>query len=101
MIQRCTNPKHKFYKYYGGAGVKVCERWLTFENFLADLGKRPSPKHTLSRIADSGNYKKGNVVWGDRKHQEEQRKIKNQNQRVMDPFKMPMVPQGMLCQIQA
>jgi len=75
MIQRCTNPQ---WKNYGALGIKVCKRWLSFAKFLADMGKRPSPKHSLSRIADSGNYEPGNVVWGTRTHQEEQKRIKRE-----------------------
>ena len=78
MIRRCTNPQHKSWATYGGAGVKVCRRWLTYANFISDMGKRPSPKHSLSRLADAGDYKKGNVVWGTRAHQELQKRIKRQ-----------------------
>jgi hypothetical protein len=67
MVQRCTNPKHNRWDYYGGAGITVCDRWLGehgFEHFLSDMGERPSPKHSLSRYLDSGNYEPGNVEWG-------------------------------------
>ena len=73
MARRCSNPDNKS---YFGKGIKVCKRWLKFENFLADIGKRPSPKHSLSRLGDVGNYKPGNVVWGTRAHQAEQKRIK-------------------------
>ena len=62
MIQRCTNPKAPNYYLYGGAGVKVYERWLMFENFLDDLGGRPVGT-TIGRILDMGNYEPGNVFW--------------------------------------
>jgi hypothetical protein len=52
MVKRCTNPKHKDWPHYGGANppVTVCERWRDFRNFLADMGERPSPVHSLSRF---------------------------------------------------
>jgi hypothetical protein len=64
MIQRCTNPKHKNYDDYMGRGITVCERWLnSFADFLADVGLRPSPKHSLGRIDNNSNYEPSNVSW--------------------------------------
>jgi hypothetical protein len=65
MIQRCQNPRRKSYKHYGGRGIKVCERWHKFENFLADMGERPGPYHQLNRLNNDGNYEPGNVEWTD------------------------------------
>jgi hypothetical protein len=65
MIQRCENPSRKSYRHYGGRGIKVCERWHTFENFLADMGERPSPQHQLNRLNNEGDYEPGNVEWTD------------------------------------
>jgi hypothetical protein len=62
MIQRCTNPNKDNYPCYGGAGVTVCDRWKSFENFLADMGPRPAGT-TLGRFWDSGNYEPGNCAW--------------------------------------
>lgn len=62
MIQRCTNSKHVGYKWYGGRGVLVCEEWLKFENFLADMGERPEHM-TLDRNDPEGNYELGNCTW--------------------------------------
>lgn len=65
MIQRCTNSKSVHYSDYGGRGIKVCDRWLNdFESFLADMGKKPSDKHSLDRFPNvNGNYEKSNCRW--------------------------------------
>lgn len=63
MLQRCRNKNSTAYHNYGGRGIKVCERWLTFENFLADMGERPSPGHTVDRKDNDGNYEPGNCHW--------------------------------------
>lgn len=64
MKHRCQSPKAINYQTYGGKGVSVCERWAKFENFLADMGPRPSPRHTLDRYPNcAGNYELGNVRW--------------------------------------
>ena len=65
MISRCANPKVKCFERYGGRGIAVCDRWRSsFENFLADMGKRPSDKHSIDRYPDNdGNYETGNVRW--------------------------------------
>ena len=64
MKTRCTKPSHKDYPNYGGRGVTVCARWSeSFENFLTDMGPRPSPEHTLERRDNNGSYEKGNCVW--------------------------------------
>jgi hypothetical protein len=64
MIQRCTNEKHTYYKYYGGRGIRVCQRWLrSFLHFYNDVGPRPSPEHQLDRINNDGHYEPGNIRW--------------------------------------
>jgi hypothetical protein len=62
MRQRCMNPKHPLYRYYGARGITVCERWHTFENFLEDMGEPPDGL-TLERKHNDKGYCKSNCVW--------------------------------------
>ena len=67
---RCLNPKAAGYHRYGGRGITVCARWLgSFEAFLADMGERPSRRHSIERQESDGHYEPGNCYWGTPKEQ--------------------------------
>ncbi len=76
MRDRCNNPNHKQYKNYGGRGIKVCDRWNSFETFIQDVGFAPTVNHSLDRYPDKdGDYTPENVRWATNEEQSKNKRV--------------------------
>lgn len=70
MKARCLKRTDPGYHRYGGRGIKICDRWLrSFENFFADMGRKPAPRYSIERINNDGNYEPSNCKWATAKEQ--------------------------------
>lgn len=88
MKSRCSSKAPKVFRLYGGRGISVCERWRkSFDDFLADMGPRPSSKHSIDRINNDGNYEPGNCRWATHSQQ-----MRNTNQNHMVTIRGKKVP---------
>lgn len=79
MNCRCNNPAVLNYANYGGRGIKVCARWSSFKHFLSDMGRKPTPQHSLDRVNNEGNYEPENCRWATRAQQNNNKR----NQRMV------------------
>lgn len=75
MLNRCNKSFDSAYSHYGVRGISVCERWSSFESFYGDMGPRPSPKHSIDRVNNDGNYEPGNCRWATSKEQARNKRV--------------------------
>lgn len=75
IIKRCENKNDKDWLYYGGRGITVCPQWRqSYSQFLEDMGRKPTPIHSIDRINNDGNYEPENCQWATKKQQSANRR---------------------------
>lgn len=80
MRQRCHNPSYALYPNYGGRGIVMCDRWLnSYANFLNDMGRRPTVKHSIDRVDNDGNYEPDNCRWATHQQQSRNKGLQKRN----------------------
>lgn len=84
MKQRCNYTKDKYYKYYGGRGIKVCEEFSSFLVFLEHVGLAPTPEHSIDRIDNERGYEIGNVRWATHTEQMKNRRPWKKKEKIND-----------------
>lgn len=80
MKARCYNPNKRDYAYYGGRGIKVCNRWVNdYKTFEKDMGPKPSPSHSIDRIDVNGDYEPSNCKWASNIEQANNQRLRKDN----------------------
>lgn len=102
MRGRCLRVSHQDFKYYGGRGIKVCRRWESFANFIADMGPRPGPGYSIERRKNDGDYTPKNCYWATRREQGRNTrtvKLNSEEVRQIRVFLRERIPQTTIARV--